>query len=515
MLPTPNILTLIPSDMKSSASDLTQIYKLPPPSFNSSHFFYNLYTTENPDKPKVMRRVPKRKSTESSQNTNNSIVLQYYLPDIYFQSNNLRKKEKIKEIASHYSNEHLKSKSKSKKKNQYSQKLQRNSSYRKLFKERDLESHFTSHFILNHKFKILMCGCVDSVEHVSDDEGDESRNGNPLYNIDIVNKRIDELADEDIQTEQSITYVANTIVQENSKSQQLRKTSLSTPSLLNAVIKDRQIFLNRMFVYRDEMNNYPIVEPINFDLDFDFEEKNENVSKKIPYIIFSLILSIIMNVENVSLSLRIGSEIRNNLTSLRNVIHQSIESIHNFHYKSNCPYHLVCDLVSAKFLFITFEIINSLWKTFCLPFDWSFSMIVHFFVEKKICLTDALDEITTTFAKNIDGGSNYAREMLKFRELACIVDMNFFNSMAREECEKFKSNNPCSTKDLVRIARGYNPYFTLFGINVCFNKKNEIYLKISPLPNYLQHEEHSLFPIFNMFDGISSLDEKSLQTIVY
>ena len=511
MFQKPNNLTLIPSDMKASANDLTRIYISPVPNFNQSYFFLNLYSTKYPDKPKVMRRVPKRKSTESSQNINNSIISQYYLPDLFFPSSNLRKNEKIKELASNAANEHFKSK----KKKQYTQICQRNTSYRKLSILHNLESHFTSHFILNHKFKILMWGCVGSVEHVSDDEGNESRNGNPLYNIDMVNKKFDELADSDIQSEQSISYILKTMVQENQKAQQLRKSSLISPSLVNSAIQERLLFLDRIFNSIDEMNKFPIIEPINFDLDFNFENEKENISKQIPYIEFSLILSIIMNVENVSLSLRIGSEIRHSLNYLRVLIHQSIDNIKNFHYKSNCPYNLVCDLVSAKFLFITFEIINSLLKTLCLPLNWTFQLVVHFFKEKKICLTDGLDQITSEFAKSIDNGSNYAREILKFRELACIVEMNLFYAMVQEECDKFKSGNPCSTRDLIMIARGYNPYFPLFGINVCFNKKGEIYLKISPIPDNLQHEEHSLFPVFNMFDGIYSLDEESLKTIVY
>lgn len=505
-----DIFTLIPSDMKASSNDLTTIYLSPTPNFNPSQFFLNLYTSENPDKAKISRRVPKRKSVETPQNLNNTTISQYYLPNLYFPSNNLKKNEKIKELANNASDY-----SKSKKKKQFTQIYQRKTSYRKLFVQRNLESHFTSHFILNHKFKILMWGCVGSVEHVSDDEGSESRNGNPLYNIDIINKKFDELADIDIQSEQSVSYIYKKMVQENQKSQQLRKTSLLSPALVNSAIEDRHIFLNLMSECRDEINKFPIVEPINFDIDFNFEKEKENTSKRIPYTEFSLILSILINVENVSLSLRMGSEIHNNLNCLRNLIHQSIENISHFHYKSNCPYHLVCDLVSAKFLFLTFEIINSLWKTFCLPLDWTFSMVVHFFIEKKICLTEALDEITVEFAKSIDSGSNYAREILKFRELACVVDMNLFYAMVQAQCEKFKSGSPCSTRDLVRIARGYNSYFPFFGINICFTKNNEIFLKISPLPDCLQYEEQSLFPVFNMFDGIYSLDEESLKTVVY
>lgn len=511
MIPSPNILSLLPSDMKSASNDLMSIYMSPIPSFSPSHIFISLYSAEYPDKAKAMRRVPKRKSTEPPQNLINSSITKYYLPDIYFPPNNLKKKEKIKEIASHVAIEH----SKSKKKKQFAE-CGRNTSYRKLFEQRNLESHFTSHFILNHKFKILMWGCVAAVGHVSDDEGNESRNGNPLYNIDIANKKYDELADIDIQSEQTISSALKAIVQENQKSQQLRKTSLSSSSLANSAIEERRIFLGIMSEAKDEMNKFPIIEAINFDIDFNFDDKNEKYNTKIiPYTEFSLILSILMNAENISLSLRIGSEIRNNLNIIRVLIHQSIENINKFQYKSNCPYHLICDFVSAKFLYITFEIINSLWKTLSLPLDWTFTMIVRFFKEKKICLTEALDELTSEFAKSVDDGGNYAREMLKFRELACIVDMNLFSTMVQEECEKFKSGKPCSTKDLVRIARGYNPYFPLLGVNVSFTKNNEIYLEISSIPDSLQLEEQSLFPVFNMFDGIYSLDEESLKTLVY
>ncbi|OHT10473.1 hypothetical protein TRFO_20215 [Tritrichomonas foetus] len=492
MLPTPDFLSLLPADMKNSSGELCSILSSYPQNVSTTNFFTALMNIEIPNKskPVLLRRVPKRKATDPAPITS-TILTQYYLPDVYFPSK-IQKKAGLKELA----NRVAKTSEKSKKKKQVDQ-FGLKTSYRKLPILHPLESHIESHFILNHKFKILMFGCVGSVGHVSDDEGSESRNGNPLYNIDIVNKSFDELADEDILSYIQIIQYLNTIIQERHKAQQLRKTSMLNPSILNSILVDRHMFLNKLLEYTDELNHFPIMKPI----DFNCEEV-----EPIPFLEFALIVSILMNIEDVSKSLRIGNEIHTNLNAYRLLVRSAMKN------DFTVDYHLICDPIFAKFIFVSHEIINSLLTTFKLPQNWKFALLVKFFTEKKICLTDVLDELTAELAKSIDNGSWYAREMLKYRELACIVEMHSFQHLVHDECEKYSQNKKGNLNEMMKIARGYSPYNELIGIKIIFTKKGEILVTQEKIQ---ASEQQCLFPVFNMFDGISTIDDASFASILY
>jgi hypothetical protein len=79
-------------------------------------------------------------------------------------------------------------------------------SYRILRDQFPLEADPFSHFLLNHKYKILQFGCAGSVSsRISDDEGVVKRLGNPLYNQDILNLKFDEMADEDALTQAELS----------------------------------------------------------------------------------------------------------------------------------------------------------------------------------------------------------------------------------------------------------------------------------------------------------------------
>lgn len=463
----PDFNSLIPSDMEQAANDLITIYKSPmPEDFQSSLFCFSLCNANLPEKTSKVSK----------------------------------KTDKNKEL----SNKIDKERSKSKKKKHFTQFTKKSTSYRKLVDLYNLESDITSHFILNHKYKIIPCGSASAVQHVSDDEGTESRNGNPLYNVDIVNNKFDELSEQDAQSEQSIFYELKDYLQDSQKLKQLRKTTVIPEELLQSIYQDRHLFLNAIFEYNSELTKFPIVKPVNFDIN-----DNLNTSNAIPFPEFLLILTVLMNVQVYSTSMRIGTEIQDNLSSLKMLIFRSMK-VKQLRFK----HHLVCQKIFSEFLFITFDLIYSLWKSLSLPQHWEFTLLTSFFTEKDLCLCKVLDEITSELAKSIDNGGFYSREFLKYREISCIAYLNSFSSLIQQECDRYEESQDCELSHLIRIARGYGSFSPLFGININFNQNGEIYLSRTPveIPPFLPK---FLFPIFNMFDGLISTDDESLQQLIF
>ena len=490
MLPTPEVFSLFPSDMAVPSTEITSILAAPLQNNSTSFFISSLCSCQQTEKnkPISLRRVPKRNSTDQTAIEKSSYV-SYYLPNVNLQTK--VKKKSSKEIA-----EKIGKVDKKNKKKQFDQSNIK-SSYRKLSIQRQLESHIESHFILNHKFMIMMFGRVGSVGKASDDEGSEIRMGNPLYNIDIINKKVDDIADIDIQSDQLVAMYLNSFVQDHQKAQQLRKSSISNLGLLNSIIQERCIYYSTLFKSLNKINQFPLVQKIDFD---------SKTADPINYVEYIFILSILMNIECFSTSLRVGLELQTNLSSYLFLIRSAMKS------PKSIKYHLVCDPIIAKFIFTTHQIIHSLLQTLLLPCNWKFSLIIKFFKEQRICLNDILDDLTTEFSKSIDNGSWFAREIIRFRELACAVDLHLFGNLVHDECSRYESK-PYNVDELVRLSRGYSSYENPIGIKIIFNKKGEISLKQEIIDT---PKPHHLFPIFNMFDGnCFYYDASSVAPILY
>ena len=339
-----------------------------------------------------------------------------------------------------------------------------NTSYRKLTEQLELESSESSHFVLNHSHKILMFGRAGSIKKASDDEGIDTRFGNPIFNQDLLNLRIDEISEENAKSDIEINkYV------------KAKKSNISEESLVN----NRCNYYQMIMDIEDDLMTFKCPFNVNYNIPM----------FKIDYTIFFVISTIISNIETNSKSLKIGDDIKTILHQYQKMLQTIIRTSKQFYF--------VCTKKGVMFLNMTSNLIYAINQY--LQNNWNYILFLDFFKNKHIYLSELLDEIISVFVRQIDGGGTFAKEFLNYRELSTSLELNSFSSMIEDEFQFLQCKSNISLAKIISISRAYFPYFPLYKVEFIFEKDSSFYYTTTLIENH--NEEKALFPVFNMFNN--------------
>jgi hypothetical protein len=349
------------------------------------------------------------------------------------------------------------------------------SSYRRLRVLFELESDPFSHFILNHKYKIVQFGCPSSFStRVSDDEGATARITKPSRAIDQFNAKYDLLADEDILTEIEMRH-------------HLRSpTQSANPEARALVIHNRCNFMDRVHAQRSVVERYPRTRDILFAA--------RPPSETLDYTEFMAVLEIIANVETESRLLKNGNAIRRYLRSYRSAVRCAIRF-------AKLKHHVIVDSTGLMFIHVTHQLIAGLMETFRAYGGWPYEMFAAFLARFRFALLDIADDLSRELALQVDAGGWYSREFIRFRDLALSLDVAGYTEMFRMLLRTYEiqRRRPIE-KRIEEIAAAHFQFGPLFAVRFVFTRA--IGFKVYANETALPSRAPPVFPVFNVFgDG--------------
>jgi hypothetical protein len=343
----------------------------------------------------------------------------------------------------------------------------RSTSYRKLREQHNLETDAASHFLLNHKYKIVQFGCPGSVtSRPSDDEGNVKRFGNPLYNQDILNLRFDDIADYDILTQIDMAGFL--------------KSGIENEGRRSGTIDGRHRFL---VSFRD--NTFTAFSlPVPFEIEFVPTPRGVMVHTRDFYVI-SAILS---NMEMWSKSLRIGRVIFEFFKAYRMLVRKAL----GFPRHRS---HIVCDARGLTCLNVTHQLLAAVAQSLGLPENWKFRVFCDLLDRFGYFTKSILDELTVALAEQIDTGGPFARELLQYRELLCAAEFSEFCPQIRQAADALALKN--AESKLIEIAASRFAASSLYEVRFVFTSTSQFSLEIREMDG--PRPPIPVFPMITMF----------------
>ncbi|KAH0795324.1 hypothetical protein GPJ56_000773 [Histomonas meleagridis] len=335
-----------------------------------------------------------------------------------------------------------------------------------------------------------MFGRACAVMKASDDEGVDTRYGNPIFNQDLLNLKFDEISEIDVKSNAAISKSIK--MHFNEHKMQLKNASPMRQKLIDSRCK----YLSALQITNESYTEVPI--PSGFSFSYSLSEPPIN------YIDFHIILALISNIENISQSLRIGDEIKIALNSFQQLLECALDFTSKFGF--------ICGENDLLFMCVTHRIARTLYEVLNIN-NIKFMIFTKFFKEKKVFLEEIFDEVAITLATQIDNGGVFAKELLHYRELACVLEMNAFASMVQMECEMIYNDGKYVKKHLMRAARAYLPFGDLYEVKFVFDEKGNFVIESKEINDVI--EEKPLFPVFNMFGGFTTDENGFLSGVTW
>ena len=338
-------------------------------------------------------------------------------------------------------------------------------SYCKLKDMFPLETNMDVHFILNHKYKIIQFGRAASVsQKLSADEGIDRRNLNPIYNCESFNAQFDTLADRESEANADMRRYLTDIK---------RRRGLI---LMKCVALDhvRDVFF--------ELMEYPKT----IELSFQAIEPPHAIS----YSDFVVISSIISFTERLAKSLKATQIIRSTLQAYQEIVRASLTASHDVHF--------VCDSLGVVFVNATHQLMHALANALSVPRNYKYRIFLDFFLKKKLCLNEILEEFEVEIADLVDNGGWVCTAILKYRELLCALDLNSYIGLMYDELAVLSKPVEQQREEMLNVARAYFNYGELFSVRFVFTEECEFFAKVTKIAD--PPTTVPIFPIFNMFD---------------
>lgn len=488
-----NLTPALPDEVISQTNEITRLIFTNINIQSCTIFFSNLVATEqSQDRSAIAARRGRANTSDSSSNSQVVSLADHLFKDYINELNG--------DPSRHYNSnikrgifKEMTNKAKNKKNKKMDKVNEGKSSYIVLNPINPLEPNMLSNFMLNRKYRNIefgFAGSVPSVDEISDDElGITRKNFNSKYNINILNNHFDDIADVDTLTRILIYKYAKQ--QSTTDSSASMKKSHSLSNLSDDIVIQQSCILQTVIndTY-NEMHQYPRMFPI------DFSPSLQTRNNPIKYIEMLTMLTIIANVEKLSMSLKIGCHLQETMRTIRYLLKYAINNPQQ-------TYHFVGDLTTMQFFVVLQQISNSLIDCLLMPKNHLYQLYMDLFQQEKVYCDILLESIAQGIATEIDCGGWYAREFIKFREYTIALDLHCFKQLVVAQCYRNQS-----TEHLIDLCRSISTYQELYGLHIKFTKESEVLFEFHPVESSLSI--NPIYPYFNMFSlGLEFIDNSS------